>query len=87
MPAIEDDPQRRKPNIDRAKKYLNWQPRIPLKIGLEKTIEYFRKELERSKHSNRNIYVPKPSKSLNGSPNDEPNKETNIESNLIRETL
>lgn len=59
MPAVEDDPQRRKPDISRAKKYLHWEPRIPLKVGLERTIEYFRKELERSKHSSRNIYVPK----------------------------
>lgn len=58
MPAVEDDPQRRRPDISRAKKYLNWEPRIPLKVGLEKTIQYFRKELDRSKHSNRNIYVP-----------------------------
>lgn len=59
MPAVEDDPQRRKPDIARAKKYLNWEPRIPLKIGLEKTIEYFRKELDRSNHSNRNVFLPK----------------------------
>lgn len=59
MPAVEDDPQRRKPDITRAKKFLNWEPRVPLKVGLDKTIEYFRKELERSNHSNRNIYVPK----------------------------
>lgn len=59
MPAVEDDPQRRKPDISRAKKVINWEPRVPLKVGLEKTIEYFRKELERSKHSNRNVYVPK----------------------------
>ncbi|XP_055308830.1 UDP-glucuronic acid decarboxylase 1 isoform X2 [Sitodiplosis mosellana] len=59
MPAVEDDPQRRKPDISRAKKFLNWEPRVPLKVGLEKTIEYFRKELERSNHSNRNVYVPK----------------------------
>lgn len=63
MPAVEDDPQRRKPDISRAKKYINWEPRVPLKVGLEKTIEYFRKELERSKHSNRNVYVPKQEKS------------------------
>lgn len=87
MPAVEDDPQRRKPDIDRAKKYLNWEPRIPLKIGLEKTIEYFRKELEQSKHSNRNIYVPKRPKSSNRSPKNKPNTETNIETNLIPETL
>lgn len=59
MPAVEDDPQRRKPDISRAKKFINWEPRVPLKIGLEKTIEYFRKEIERSNHSNRNVYVPK----------------------------
>lgn len=63
MPAVEDDPQRRRPDIARAKKYLNWEPRIPLKVGLEKTIEYFRKELDRSNHSHRNLYVPKRSSS------------------------
>lgn len=46
--AVEDDPQRRKPDITRAKKYLNWEPKIPLKEGLYRTIDYFRKELERS---------------------------------------
>lgn len=59
LPAVEDDPQRRKPDITRAKKILKWEPRVPLKIGLEKTIEYFRKELDRSNHSHRNIFVPK----------------------------
>jgi UDP-glucuronate decarboxylase len=44
--AMEDDPQRRKPDISRAKKVLNWEPRVLLKDGLEKTIEYFRNELE-----------------------------------------
>lgn len=46
--AVEDDPQRRKPDIARAKKYLNWEPKVPLQEGLIKTIDYFRKELERS---------------------------------------
>lgn len=46
--AMEDDPQRRKPDITRAKKYLNWQPKVPLQKGLQKTIAYFRRELERS---------------------------------------
>ncbi|XP_058825338.1 UDP-glucuronic acid decarboxylase 1 [Topomyia yanbarensis] len=58
LPAVEDDPQRRKPDISRAKKYLNWEPRVPLKEGLDKTVEYFRKELARSNHSQRNIFVP-----------------------------
>jgi UDP-glucuronate decarboxylase len=43
--SIEDDPQRRKPDISRAKKVLNWEPRISLKNGLQMTINYFRKEL------------------------------------------
>lgn len=73
MPAVEDDPQRRKPDITRAKKFLNWEPRVPLKIGLDKTIEYFRKELERSKHSNRNIYVPKPDQSADDKNKNVPN--------------
>ncbi|XP_039447545.1 UDP-glucuronic acid decarboxylase 1 [Culex pipiens pallens] len=58
LPAVEDDPQRRKPDIARAKRYLDWEPRVPLKEGLIKTIEYFRKELARSNHSQRNIFVP-----------------------------
>jgi nucleoside-diphosphate-sugar epimerase len=45
-PAVEDDPQRRKPDITRARTILNWEPRVPLRDGLQKTIEYFRSELE-----------------------------------------
>lgn len=46
MPAVEDDPQRRKPDITRAKTVLNWEPRVSLKEGLARTIEYFKLELE-----------------------------------------
>ncbi|KAK7602522.1 hypothetical protein V9T40_008111 [Parthenolecanium corni] len=45
--AVEDDPQRRRPDITRAMTYLNWKPKIPLKTGLEKTIKYFKDELNR----------------------------------------
>jgi len=54
MPAVEDDPQRRRPDISRAKAELNWEPLVPLEKGLAKTVEYFRKELGRTKHSDRN---------------------------------
>ena len=37
----EDDPLKRKPNIKVAKEYLNWEPKISLSHGLDKTIEYF----------------------------------------------
>ena len=36
-----DDPKVRCPNIGKAKDILKWQARIPLEIGLKKTIEYF----------------------------------------------
>ena len=39
LPA--DDPKQRQPNITRAKDDLNWQPKIPLREGLAKTISYF----------------------------------------------
>ncbi|XP_053594850.1 UDP-glucuronic acid decarboxylase 1 [Microplitis demolitor] len=50
LAAVEDDPQRRKPDISRAKKYLNWEPKVSLAEGLKKTIAYFVKELQRTKH-------------------------------------
>jgi UDP-glucuronate decarboxylase len=37
-----DDPQQRKPVIDVAKERLNWEPKVALSEGLDKTIEYFR---------------------------------------------
>ena len=40
-----DDPVRRKPNIDLAKKVLGWEPHISLRPGLEKTIVHFREVL------------------------------------------
>lgn len=46
--AVEDDPQRRKPDITRAFKLLEWQPKVSLTDGLQKTIDYFRKELDRT---------------------------------------
>ena len=36
-----DDPKKRKPNIQLAKKFLNWEPKVDLNRGLLKTILYF----------------------------------------------
>ncbi len=36
----EDDPRKRKPDISKAKKLLNWQPEVNLKTGLLKMIDY-----------------------------------------------
>ena len=41
LPLPQDDPKQRQPNIERAKKLLNWQPTIPLAEGLKKTVAYF----------------------------------------------
>src|SRR5262249_36920476 len=43
--AVGDDPQRRRPNIDKAKMLLHWQPAVSLRDGLQQTIDYFRTEL------------------------------------------
>jgi len=42
LPLPADDPTKRKPDIALAKKHLNWEPKIPLREGLIKTIEWFR---------------------------------------------
>ena len=41
-PLPGDDPLQRKPDISIAKEQLNWEPKIVLSEGLDKTIEYFR---------------------------------------------
>lgn len=40
-----DDPQRRRPDITRARTILGWQPAISLEQGIQKTIPYFRDKL------------------------------------------
>lgn len=37
-----DDPTQRRPNIERAKQLLDWEPKVQLSEGLDKSIEYFR---------------------------------------------
>ncbi|HKN65454.1 MAG TPA: GDP-mannose 4,6-dehydratase, partial [Gemmatimonadaceae bacterium] len=41
-PLPQDDPKVRKPDITRARTMLGWEPKIPLREGLVRTIEYFR---------------------------------------------
>jgi UDP-glucuronate decarboxylase len=40
-PIPSDDPRRRKPDISKAKKYLQWEPTVELAEGLKHTIAYF----------------------------------------------
>lgn len=41
-PLPPDDPTRRQPDITLAREKLNWEPKIPLREGLQKTIDWFR---------------------------------------------
>lgn len=43
-----DDPERRCPNIEKAKRELGWYPQIDPETGLQRTIMWFRAELEHS---------------------------------------
>ena len=44
-PLPQDDPRRRRPDITRAREWLGWQPTIPVKDGIQRTIEDFRARL------------------------------------------
>ncbi|MDF2477950.1 MAG: UDP-glucose 4-epimerase [Sphingobacterium sp.] len=55
-----DDPKQRKPDIGMAKAKLNWQPKIDRKLGLEKTIDFYRKlPLETLSHKDFTYYNQK----------------------------
>lgn len=41
-PLPEDDPTRRRPDIAKARALLDWEPRISLKEGLRRSLEFFR---------------------------------------------
>jgi dTDP-glucose 4,6-dehydratase len=44
-PLPQDDPKQRRPDIARARKWLGWEPQVPLSEGLKSTIAYFRTQL------------------------------------------
>ena len=47
MPLPADDPRQRKPNITRAQNSLGWNPTIPLREGLKRTVEDFRRRINK----------------------------------------
>jgi len=52
QPLPEDDPVQRQPDISLAREKLNnWEPVVPLRVGLEKTIDYFEHLLSSEKIS------------------------------------
>lgn len=50
-PLPQDDPKQRQPDITKAKHYLGWEPTIPLREGLQMTIEDFRRRIEKESKS------------------------------------
>ena len=42
QPLPQDDPLRRRPDITRARTLLGWEPKIKLREGLERSLDYFR---------------------------------------------
>lgn len=45
--AVGDDPQRRRPDITKARALAGWEPRVSLSAGIAATLTYFRAELNR----------------------------------------
>jgi nucleoside-diphosphate-sugar epimerase len=41
-PLPADDPRRRRPDISKAKRLLDWEPKVVLEDGLRETVEYFK---------------------------------------------
>ena len=45
-PMPQDDPKQRKPDITKARALLGWEPAIPLREGLEMSLDYFRNRVD-----------------------------------------
>jgi dTDP-glucose 4,6-dehydratase len=48
QPLPQDDPTRRCPDIGKARALLNWEPKVPLREGLERSLAYFQSCLAQS---------------------------------------
>jgi dTDP-glucose 4,6-dehydratase len=48
-PLPQDDPTRRRPDITLAQKLLGWSPKVSLREGLERSLEYFKACVEAEK--------------------------------------
>ncbi len=46
-PLPQDDPRQRRPDITRAQKLLGWEPTVPLRDGLKRTVAYFSERIKR----------------------------------------
>ena len=55
LPLPEDDPKVRRPDITLARSILGWEPRFPLRDGLQQTIPYFKQRIEDRDESARTL--------------------------------
>ncbi|WP_161890251.1 UDP-glucuronic acid decarboxylase family protein [Pontibacter russatus] len=46
QPLPKDDPQKRQPDITKAREILGWEPQVDRAEGLKRTLEYFRDKIE-----------------------------------------
>jgi dTDP-glucose 4,6-dehydratase len=44
-PLPEDDPRKRRPDITKARRLLDWEPKVPLEEGLRETVAYFKTQV------------------------------------------
>jgi dTDP-glucose 4,6-dehydratase len=47
-PLPQDDPRQRRPDISKAKRLLDWEPKIDLQTGLRMSLDYFRSAVQAS---------------------------------------
>ncbi len=52
-PLPTDDPKQRRPDISKARRILNWEPKVNLQEGLTETLSYFRAQVDKEAESNR----------------------------------
>ncbi|HEX8501603.1 MAG TPA: UDP-glucuronic acid decarboxylase family protein [Pyrinomonadaceae bacterium] len=45
-PLPKDDPRQRRPDITRARQLLGWEPTVPLREGLKRTVAYFAERVQ-----------------------------------------
>lgn len=46
LSPLPDDPQKRKPDISKAKKMIGWSPTVDLKTGISNTVAYFKNRMK-----------------------------------------
>ncbi|MET0648474.1 MAG: UDP-glucuronic acid decarboxylase family protein [Pyrinomonadaceae bacterium] len=47
-PLPQDDPRQRRPDITRAQRLLGWEPTVPLRDGLKRTVAYFSERIKKN---------------------------------------